>query len=193
MKIKALRDLGGVVNAHSGQELDVTEAQALDLIQQGVAMPVNASEYQTLKAMSNDELAKIREQSAFQTEEFNRAVSEAAQKVANAELDSKEEIKESIRKMAQQTAETHAQAVAQANQTHAQAEQQMAQAQAQAQQQMNQAKMDAEASHVSAMGQMHQQAKSNVQGLSAQAQSQAQSQANAQATTKATAKNQSNQ
>jgi len=201
MKIKALRDIGGSVTAHSGQEIDVTEAQALDLIQQGVATPVNASEYQSLKAMSTEDLAKMRELNAYQSDQFIKAVSEAQQKIANAESDAQEQRKADIRQMAQQSAEQHSQALAQAKQSQAQAEQQMAQAKAQAQQTMNQAQMQAESSQAQAMGQMHQQAMSHSQQAQSNAQSQATSQSHAvsdsvtqsQATGKATAKNQEKQ
>jgi hypothetical protein len=133
MKVKALRNLGGVVTAIVGQEVEVTEAQALDLINQGVAEPVNANEYMTLKSMTSDELAKVREDGVMARKEFQNAVAEEAQRAVNQEADQLEQKRVQAKAQAQTQAQSHAQNMHQQAQTVKQAQQQAEKAQAEAQ------------------------------------------------------------
>lgn len=133
MKVKALKNLGGAVNAIVGQEVEVTEAQALDLINQGVAEPVNANEYMTLKAMSSEELAKVREMSAYAQTQFENAVSEAHQKTANQQADQLEAEKKAMAEQMKSHAESHAQQMQAEAQAIKEAEAQAQKLQAQAQ------------------------------------------------------------
>jgi hypothetical protein len=160
MKVKALKNLGGVVTAMIGQEVEVTEAQALDLINQGVAEPVNAQEYMTLKSMTNEELAKVREVSQMAQAEFDRAVSEEEQKASNQYAEQKEQDAKQMAKQMQSQATQYAKEMQQQFQevknAQEQAEKMQAEAQVKASNFQQQAQQSQSQAHAEVQAQMKQ-------------------------------------
>jgi hypothetical protein len=137
MKLRALQNLGGVVQAYAGQEFEVTnEAQARDLIQQGVVVAVDSqgTEVQNLMHKSSEELVYQAEVNAMERDEYEKMRSEMVQKEVNKLEDVREADMQELKKMAQQRAEQSFTQQAQAQ------GQNMKQNEAQAQQGKQQAK-----------------------------------------------------
>lgn len=111
MKVKALRNLGGAVTAYQGQEIEVTEIQARDLIEQGVVELAsgNVQEMQTLMSKNTEQMAQEQELATFAMEEVMRAEAEMAQKQANQQSEQREQAKQQIREQANQMAQQKSQ------------------------------------------------------------------------------------
>jgi D-alanyl-D-alanine carboxypeptidase len=114
MKLKALRNIGGVVTAHAGQEFEVTnEAQARDLIQQGVAHPVSTDGQEVQALFNNQDPEKMAfeyEKLAVERAECEMAYSEAVQKEVNKLEDQRLEAMEQVKQQAKSQAEQKIQA-----------------------------------------------------------------------------------
>lgn len=125
MKLKALANIGGVVNAHIGQEFEVAnEAMAKDLLQQGLAVPVESdgNAVSKLFSMDNATMARASELASFERLEMEKAYSEEIQRKVNQEDAKLQEIKQGIMKQAQQQAQQKFQQAEQ--QAHQQSHQQ---------------------------------------------------------------------
>lgn len=140
MKVKALRNLTGVITAHAGEEIEVNEVQARDLLHQGVVIAVNGnvSEVQNVGQMDEETMAKTAEFFAMQRDMEEKAFSEAIQKDVNQKV---EQLQEEKRLMEQEFAKQAEQKVQQQmsqrsnqqNQQYQQTSQQNAQKQSQQQ------------------------------------------------------------
>ena len=107
MKLKALRNIGGVVQAHAGQEFEVNEFQARDLINQGVAHPVSTdgAEVQALNEKNAEELAYQQEMATIERIECENAYSEAVQGEVNKLEDERQKAMEQVKQQAKSQSE----------------------------------------------------------------------------------------
>lgn len=108
MKLKALRNIGGVVQAQAGQEFEVNNAQARDLINQGVAYPVSTdgAEVQALfKNQDSEAMAMEQEMATIERIECENAYSDAVQGEVNKLEDERQKAMEQVKQQAKQSAE----------------------------------------------------------------------------------------
>lgn len=116
MKLRALTNLGGIVQALSGQEFEVTnQAQARDLIQQGVAIPVDNTGAEVQALLNNQDSEKMAfeyEMAAIERSECELAYSEAVQKEVNRLEDQKQQSLQKVKDQAKQQAEQKVQQMA---------------------------------------------------------------------------------
>lgn len=129
MKLKALRNIDGVVKAHAGQEFEVTNLQqAKDLIQQGVAYSTDAQGQEVKNLLSQDEkdLVWEAEVEAIRQSEFKKAEADSVQQEVNQLEDQKQEkiqkVKDEAKMQAQQKAQQSGGQAQQSQQSQAQAQ-----------------------------------------------------------------------
>ena len=129
MKLKANRNIGGVVQANIGQEFEVNNAMARDLIQQGVAEPVSSgAEVQALFEKQDAEtMAMESEMATIERAECEMAYSEAVQKEVNRLDDERQQafqkIKDQAKQQAEQTVQSKMQQQSQSKQSQSQSAQ----------------------------------------------------------------------
>jgi hypothetical protein len=108
MKLKAIKNIDGVVKAFAGQEFEVTNLQqAKDLIQQGVAYSTDTQgqEVQNLMNQSEEEMFWQAEVEAVRLSERQKAESEFIQKDVNTLEDQKQEKLQQIKEEAKMEGE----------------------------------------------------------------------------------------
>lgn len=108
MKLKALRNIGGVVQAQAGQEFEVNNVQARDLINQGVAYPVSNSGAEVKALFENQDseaLAMEQEMATIERIECENAYSEAVQGEVNKLEDERQKAMEQVKQQAKSQAE----------------------------------------------------------------------------------------
>lgn len=130
MRVKALKTLGGAVNAHAGEEFEITnEAQLRDLLNQGVVVPVesNPQEVAKIHNLSGSQLAEARQQLNEQELADSQAYAEAVQHAANQQVDQVAQKRQEVSKQAKQQAEQKAQQAFQQEQSLREAEAQVEQ------------------------------------------------------------------
>lgn len=111
MKVRALRNIDGVVKAYAGQEFEITsELMIRDLMQQGVITPVTIDGMEAQSVMNKDteQLAKEAEIEAIRRAEYEKAYSGAIQKEVNMQTDQLQEEQNQIKQEAMTTAEQDA-------------------------------------------------------------------------------------
>lgn len=112
MKLKALKNIDGIVKAYAGQEFEVQNQQlAKDLIQQGVAYSTDTqgTEVENLLKVDGATLEAQSEVEAIERTEYERAFSGTIQEEANKMSDQKQTKIEEIKQRAQQNARQKAQ------------------------------------------------------------------------------------
>ena len=131
MRLKANRNIGGVVQANIGQEFEVSNAMARDLIQQGVAEPVSGgAEVQALFEKQDAEtMAMESEMFAIERAESEMAYSEAVQREVNRLDDERQQAFQKIKDQAKQQAEQKVQSKMQQQSQSGQSQSQSAQSQ----------------------------------------------------------------
>lgn len=138
MKVKALKTLGGVINAQAGEEFELAnEAVLHDLLNQGVVTPVESNPQEVAKNLNinGEQLADARQQYATEKKLQDDALSEAVQYVNNQKVTQEEEQKKQQVKQARQQAD-------QVAQEQFQAEENLRQANAQVEQMRQQVKQE---------------------------------------------------
>jgi hypothetical protein len=124
MRLKANRNIGGVVQANIGQEFEVNNAMARDLIQQGVAEPVSSgAEVQALFEKQDAEtMAMESEMATIERAESEMAYSEAVQKEVNRLDDERQQAFQKVKEQAKQQAEQKVQSTMQQQSQSAQSQ-----------------------------------------------------------------------
>ena len=118
MKVRALRNIDGVVKAYAGQEFEITsELMIRDLMQQGVITPVtiDGMDAQNIMNKDSEQLAKEAEIEAIRRAEYEKAYSGAIQKEVNMQTDQLQEEQNQIKQEAMTTAEQDAKQAFQQN------------------------------------------------------------------------------
>lgn len=146
MRVKALKTLGGAVNAQAGEEFELTnEAQLHDLLNQGVVVPVesNPQEVARIHHLSAQQLADARDQHVEQTKVNDLAYAEAVQFANNQMVDEVEKQREQKIKEARSQAEQQAKHAFQQEESLRQAEAQLEQMRQQSKQEQEMKKSSA--------------------------------------------------